>query len=87
MQVVAHTFNHSTGGRGRQISESEASLVYRANSRTARAAQRSPVSKNKPDWSLLGNEREAHCTPLKLHVEVLKLCSTYIKNNTILPII
>jgi hypothetical protein len=32
------------------------------------------------ELSLLGNEREAHCTPLKLHVEVLKLCSTYIKN-------
>jgi hypothetical protein len=35
------------GGRGRQISEFEASLVYRVNSRTARAIQRNPVSKNK----------------------------------------
>jgi hypothetical protein len=33
------------GGRGRQISEVEASLVYRVNSRTARATQRNPVSK------------------------------------------
>jgi hypothetical protein len=33
-------------GRGRQISEFEASLVYRVNSRTARATQRNPVSKN-----------------------------------------
>jgi hypothetical protein len=33
------------GGRGRQISESEASLVYRVSSRTARAIQRNPVSK------------------------------------------
>jgi hypothetical protein len=32
------------GGRGRQISEFEASLVYRV---TARAIQRNPVSKNK----------------------------------------
>jgi hypothetical protein len=31
------------GGRGRQISE--ASLVYRVSSRTARAIQRNPVSK------------------------------------------
>jgi hypothetical protein len=31
------------GGRGRQISEFEASLVY---TRTARAIQRNPVSKN-----------------------------------------
>jgi hypothetical protein len=40
------------GGRGRQISEFEASLVYRMSSRTARATQRNPVSKktnkNKP---------------------------------------
>jgi hypothetical protein len=35
------------GGRGRQISEFEASLVYRVSSRIARATQRKPVSKNK----------------------------------------
>jgi hypothetical protein len=35
------------GGRGRQISEFEASLVYKVSSRTARATQRNPVSKNK----------------------------------------
>jgi hypothetical protein len=35
------------GGRGRQISEIEASLVYRVSSRTARVTQRNPVSKNK----------------------------------------
>jgi hypothetical protein len=33
------------GGRGRQISEFEDSLVYRVSSRTARAIQRNPVSK------------------------------------------
>ena len=45
--VVAHTCNPSTlGGRGRQISEFEASLVYRVSSRTARATQRNPVLKN-----------------------------------------
>jgi ABC-type xylose transport system substrate-binding protein len=33
------------GGRGRQISEFEASLVYRVSSRTARAIQRNPVLK------------------------------------------
>jgi hypothetical protein len=33
------------GGRGRQISEFEASLDYRVSSRTARATQRNPVSK------------------------------------------
>jgi hypothetical protein len=34
------------GGRGRRVSEFEASLVYRVSSRTARATQRNPVSKN-----------------------------------------
>ena len=44
--VVAHACNPSTlGGRGRQISELEASLVYRVSSRTSRAIQRNPVSK------------------------------------------
>jgi hypothetical protein len=32
------------GDRGRQISEFEASLVYRVSSRTARDTQRNPVS-------------------------------------------
>ena len=35
------------GGRNKLISEFEASLVYRASSRTARATQRNPASKNK----------------------------------------
>jgi hypothetical protein len=35
------------GGRGRRISEFEASLVYKVSSRTARAIQRNPVSKTK----------------------------------------
>jgi hypothetical protein len=34
------------GGRGRQISEFETSLVYKVSSRTARAIQRNPVLKN-----------------------------------------
>jgi hypothetical protein len=34
------------GSRDRQISEFEASLVYKVSSRTARATQRNPVSKN-----------------------------------------
>jgi hypothetical protein len=34
------------GGRGRQISEFKVSLVYKVSSRTARAVQRNPVSKN-----------------------------------------
>jgi hypothetical protein len=34
------------GGRGRRISEFEATLVYRVSSRTARATKRNPVLKN-----------------------------------------
>jgi hypothetical protein len=34
-------------GRGRRISEFKANLVYKVSSRTARATQRNPVSKNK----------------------------------------
>jgi hypothetical protein len=37
------------GGRGRRISEFEASLVYRVSSRTARAIQRNPVLKNQKE--------------------------------------
>jgi hypothetical protein len=35
-------------GRGRRISEFEASLIYRVSSRTARAIQRNPVWKLSP---------------------------------------
>ena len=35
------------GGRGRRISEFEASLAYRVSSRTARAIQRNPVSRRR----------------------------------------
>jgi hypothetical protein len=45
-------WSQSLEGRGRQISEFEASLVYRVSSRTARATQRNPVleKKKKKDW-------------------------------------
>jgi hypothetical protein len=33
------------GGRGRRVSEFEASLVYKVSSRTARAILRNPVSR------------------------------------------
>jgi hypothetical protein len=35
------------GGRGRLISDFKASLVYKVSSRTGKATQRNPVSKNK----------------------------------------
>jgi hypothetical protein len=49
---MQNTFNEALkiflfhlGGRGRWISGFEASLVYKASSRTARVIQRNPVSK------------------------------------------
>ena len=41
---LEHALEHSRG-RGRQISESKINPIYRASSRTARTAQRNPVSK------------------------------------------
>jgi hypothetical protein len=43
----AHLSSQHLGGRGRRISQFEASLVYRVSFRTARATHREPVSKNK----------------------------------------
>jgi hypothetical protein len=46
------------GGRGRQISEFEASLVYKVSSRTARSIQRNPVSKPPPPTKKRKRERK-----------------------------
>jgi hypothetical protein len=46
------------GGRGRQISEFEASLVYRVSSRTARAIQRNLVSKKKKQNKTKQNKKK-----------------------------
>jgi hypothetical protein len=44
MQKGIYLFRkYKTNLRGRQISEFEASLVYKVSSRTARATQRNPV--------------------------------------------
>jgi hypothetical protein len=44
------------GGRGRWISEFEASLVYRVSSRIARATQRNPVSKKNHMYETVSNK-------------------------------
>jgi hypothetical protein len=46
------------GGRGRQISEFEASLIYRVSSRTARDIQRNPDSRNQKRERQRGRGRE-----------------------------
>jgi hypothetical protein len=45
------------GGRGRWISELKASLVYRVSSRTARAIQRNPVSKEQKQTNKQTNKQ------------------------------
>jgi murein L,D-transpeptidase YcbB/YkuD len=47
VEIKTYTQSQHLGGRGRRISEFEASLVYRMSSRTATATQRNPVSKNR----------------------------------------
>jgi hypothetical protein len=53
------------GGRGRQISEFEASLVYRVSSRTARATQRNPVSKKQNKTKPTTTTKKTNPEPLK----------------------
>jgi hypothetical protein len=69
--VVAYAFNPSTweAEAGRFLSF-EASLVYRVSSRTARAAQRNPVSENK------NKKDHAHSdtpTVTRLHLQIVPL--------------
>jgi hypothetical protein len=47
------------GGRGRQISEFQARLVYRVSSRTARATQRNPVSKKQKQTNKQNNKNNS----------------------------
>jgi hypothetical protein len=58
------------GGRGRQISEFEASLVYKVSSRIARATQRNLVSKTK---KLKKRERERERRNQKIRTDCQKL--------------
>jgi hypothetical protein len=46
------------GDRGRRIFEFKASLVYKVSSRTARAVQRNPVSKNQKKRKKKKKKRE-----------------------------
>jgi hypothetical protein len=57
------------GGRGRQISEFKASLVYKVSSRTARAMQRNPASKNQTNKQTNKQINKAHrfAHRIKLH--------------------
>jgi hypothetical protein len=51
---------------GGSLSQSKASLVYRVSSRTARATQRNPVSKNKT------NKQKSKTIKLKIKHKIFK---------------
>jgi hypothetical protein len=61
----ARLWSQHSGGRGRRISEFEASLVYRVSSRTARATQRNPVLKNKQTKKNQKNKKQKTNPPPK----------------------
>jgi hypothetical protein len=63
------------GSRGRQISEFEASLVYRVSSRTAMATERNPKPKNPPK-----NKQTNKKKPTKLSLNSLYTI-LYLLNN------
>jgi hypothetical protein len=57
------------GGRGRRLSEFEASLVYKLSSRTARAIQRNPVSKKqKPKTNQPNNNNNKSIAPPEVSI-------------------
>jgi hypothetical protein len=69
-KIREDAFNPSTGrgrGRGRRISEFEASLVYRVSSRTARATQRNPVSKSQKKKKKKTNLQKLEITQMSLN--------------------
>ena len=53
----AHLESQHSGGRSRQISEFEASVVYKVSSRTSRATQRNPVSKTNKQTNKQTNKK------------------------------
>jgi hypothetical protein len=59
-------------GRGRRISEFEASLVYKVSSRTARAIQRNPVSKTKTNKNKKTKTKTNKKTKKKENIKNLK---------------
>jgi hypothetical protein len=65
------------GGRGRQISEFETSLVYRVSSRTARTAQRNPVLKNKTKTN---KQKKLACSSNSLTIVVRRKKTKTTKN-------
>jgi hypothetical protein len=83
-----HTPLISALGRQRQVDlcEFKASLVYRMNSRTARATQRNPVSKNKTKQNKTKqNKTKQNKMSVLPHLAFLKHGSVYQTQDLCLP--
>jgi hypothetical protein len=74
------------GGRGRWISEFKATLVYRVSSRTVRATQTKPVSKNKQTNKNSKTKAKQTNEPNKpkncMGRELMKTCLKFAENGT-----
>jgi hypothetical protein len=83
------------GGRGRRISEFEASLVYKVSSRTAKVTQRNPVSKktnqptNQPKTKTKTKQKTNKKTNtiyiyIYIFLKVLKTCITGVLHSLLI---
>jgi uncharacterized membrane protein len=72
------------GGTGRWISEFKASLVYKVSSRTARATQRNPVSKNQKKRKKEKKEKETLYSYLGFILFHLTMCLFLLQHLTVL---
>ena len=82
--MVAHAFNPSTWERGRRICEFEASLVYKVSSRTARAIQRNPVSKNQKKKKRICGSGAVEMAPrLRALTTLPKVLSSSLSNDMV----
>jgi hypothetical protein len=73
------------GGRGRWISEFEASLVYKVSSRTAKATQRNPVSKKNKEIKNKNKikDKKIHVHSHYTHIHTHSMFTKYSKSHTI----
>jgi hypothetical protein len=71
------------GGRGRHISEFEASLVYKVSSKTARATRRNPVSKNQKKQSNKQTKKN-HTNPINQPPPSPTKTNSKTKTNTLI---
>jgi SH3-like domain-containing protein len=73
------------GGRGRRISDFEASLIYKVSSRTARAIPRNPVSKNNKQTNKQTNKKAESSNFIHtnihayIHIHIHTCIQTYIQ--------